>query len=60
VKLASINQELGRSGHGDLIRKIVTPETITQSHEMPSTPHRAMLENARHGFLERPVAAFWL
>ncbi len=50
LELISITQDIGQDGTGDVIRKILNVFDEYQSRENAKHVHRAMLENARHGF----------
>ena len=51
VNLASITQETGNDPMGDMVRQVLNVFDEYQSKENAKHVHRAMLENARQGFM---------
>lgn len=57
AELVSITQDIGQDGSGEFIPKILNVFDEHQSWENAAHVHRAMLENARQGLLERSSSA---
>ena len=60
VELVSITQDVGTDAGGEFVRKMLNVFDEHQSRETAKHVHRAMLENARQGFLERGCTTLWL